>query len=274
MGAALTARPGLRPQRPAVVKGRDLPLSGQPDVRVRAEAPDDARRQRLARLGQIGRRGAEPVHAQTGLRVDPGALVGVDEVAVLVLDLPSGPGRDDVVQTIEHLHGERALSRAAQLAAAHQTEAGARRPCRLEGQAETVVVLPEDDLVAQAALGDAASPPHRTPLRGLPGPPVRGRVARRPRALDHGQGAGRARHVHDLVLGQVREDRVVGVASSGGQCTGGGDERPEVAHTDEGHQERGHGIDVGDDGVLRLAERERFGGSLNRDRAAGRRSIR
>ncbi len=248
VGAAATADVGLGGERPAGAEGLQLALGDQVLDRREADLPGDGRLERLARLGEVGQRGAHVVEAEPGGGVELAALVGVEQDAELVLGLCGDAGGQHVPQPVEHLDLEGLVDDRGHLARPDDAVARARLPDHPDAQAQVGPGLLEDhgraeEVLVEAALRDdvtGADPVERAPPGGGPVGCVH---------PERGVATGVLGALGDLVLGVVREDRPVSVTPPGRQAPRARDEQPQVARTDHRHEERRHLV-VGRDLVV------------------------
>ena len=231
-------------------EGRHLPgrehhaRVGEPDL------PRDVRQEGLARLGEVGEPRVQPDRRQPG-PVDRASLVGVEQVAELVLQLDRRARGEQVDETVEQVDGHRAHVRACgrrrrrELGRPHDTEPAADLPGHPQAQRQVGAGLLEHEggaehVLVQHPLGArVARPQLRERLPGHDG-------AVRSGHAEHAAPAGAAGGLGHLVVRVVREQRVTGVGAAGGEPPRARDEEPDVARADDRHEERRDLLVVGD----------------------------
>lgn len=223
-----------------------------------AHLPRHVRPEGLARLGEVGEGGVEVEDPEAGGGVEFAALVGVEEVAQLVLHLLARAGGQEVDETVDELGLARLVSHRRQLTAPHDAVACAGLPRHPEAEAEIRADLLEhecgaEDVLVQRALQLGVSRPdlaERLPGgSGLPDAQD-GEAARAPRALG------------DLVVGVVGEERILRIHAAGREPPGARDEEPHVTGAHERHEERGHPVIARDAVEAAAVQVDQGGGAL------------
>ena len=239
VGAAFGLDVGLRLDGATGPEGVELLGAQQHGGGVEADGPHHIGLEALTRFGLVGDDGAERIEAE-GTAFQFAFLVGVDEVAAAPLQSFGNAVGEQVLDAVEHVHLQRGGGGGFEPGLAHEAEALAGRPLVAEGQAEVVVGLFEDDLVAVGVLVkvplDAVDAAVLVGERLPEDAPVRG--------LDQHDGlaSGGFCALRDLVVGVVGEERVVAVDPSGGQTAIARQEHPVVRMAHDAHEERAHPV--------------------------------
>jgi hypothetical protein len=130
------------------------PLVGDQDHlgRRQAVAPHRRRVQGLEGLGPVDDLGRQRVQRQRGPRDPLGHLEGVDQAARRLLQGLADVAGQEVVQAVEHPHVDRPVAAILDRGRADEPEAGAGLPLGAEAERQVVVVLLEDQAVAEEVL--------------------------------------------------------------------------------------------------------------------------
>ena len=249
VGAALGLDVGFRLDGATGPEGVQLLGAEQDGGGVEADGPHHIGLEALTRFGLVGDDGAECVEAE-GAAFQLAFLVGVDQVAAAALQSFGNAMGEQVLDAVQHAHLHRGGGGGFEPGLAHEAVALAGRPLVAEGEAEVVVGLFEDDLVAIGVLVevplDAVDAAVLVGERLPEGTPVCG--------FDQHDGlaARRLCALRNLVVGVVGEKRVVAVDPSGGQTAIARQEHPVVRVTHDAHEEGPHTV-YGTDLVVGLA---------------------
>ena len=216
----------------------DGPLVEERPSRREACRPHHGRGERLARFGAVGHEGLQRVDGCGSPRPGLGALVRVDEVGAGQLGGGLDAGGHHVEEPVEHVElGEPV---AGDLDGARPAVCTRRRPGCGERQPPALIVLLEGQHVAEDSLGDRPGA-----LGWADG------LERAPELATRGGGTGDERHGAGVtggavqpIVGEVGEDRPVGVDPPRSQRPVARDEHPEVGVGHDRREERFHPLDV------------------------------
>ena len=198
--------------------------------------------ERFAGFRAVADSGIQGKNREPGLAVDFAPLVGIDEIAPGGLRHQRSAGRQDILQTVDHLDRAIAFAETGQPALAHEAVNLAGRPGTGERHPQVVVDLLETELVAEGILVQVtvhAIAPVEFGIERLPFLRTFGGIDAQQRLAARVRGA-----VVDLVDRHVGEQGVLGRNPAGGQPSGRRYEEPVVAVRDQADKKRRHPVDV------------------------------
>ncbi len=217
----------LRGQDLAVAELRQA-IKGQMHAEiVQSATPDSVGPEHLQGLSPVGDAGGQGINTQARFLVDFGFLVGIDQVACLLVKLQRRSPGQDVPQPVQqsHLHG--LAIQVGEGGGPHPAEWIAGRPAVPEQQTEPVVDFFEGDAVAGDILGEVAFDIAVEVARGREGlPEHRGLIFAFEAHQAHRSGV--VVGIVELIHRQVGKKAALRVDPAGGQTPTAGDKHPQV----------------------------------------------
>ena len=243
VGAGLTLQVVFGRERPAAAEGRQLLGTEQVAVGRQTGLPDNGGHQRLAGFSAVGERRGHGIDAQPGGHIQLTAFVGVEQVALHLLQAGGDPVGQHILQTVQQ-HYPAGVAIVLQPARFDEAKTVAGAPDRAPRQIQVMVDLFKDEGTARKILIKMTFAPVEAGValgEGFPemGTTVSGHLQQRGAA--HPVGVG-----HQLIFRLIGEEGRVGVGTTGSEAAVAGDEQPVVGAADQAHEKGRHLVHVCD----------------------------